>query len=227
MFVSRLCADIGDMGRRLAAELYEFITESCKDLGRLSFVCHSLGGIITRSALTESIMEPFLPKLYSYTSLATPHCGYLFSENSMLNTGIWFLQRWTKSQCLSQLSLSDAEDMHDCFLYKLAKKPSLTHFKHVFLLASQQDKYAPFHSARIEVHPQALVDRKKGAVFHGMVSSLLGLLSPDVQLRRCDMWYKPTKRSLDSFIGRTAHINFLTHSNYMILMNQLYPELFT
>jgi hypothetical protein len=222
-----LSSDIQDMGRRLAVELSAYLVESCKDLGRLSFVCHSLGGLIVRSALSEPELLPYLSKLYSYMSLATPHCGYLFSENSMLNTGIWFLQRWNKSTCLSQLSLSDADEPQNCFLYQLAKKPTLQHFKHVFLLASQQDKYAPFYSARIEIHPLALTDRKKGAVYHNMVSSILGSLThPDVHLRRFDMWYKPPKRSIDSFIGRTAHINFLTHTNYMILLLQLYAELF-
>lgn len=80
--------DIAEMGVRLANEVNDFIQDNCSDsLGRLSFVAHSLGGIITRAALTAPAMEPYLCKCYTYMSLATPHCGYMFSANSLFNTG--------------------------------------------------------------------------------------------------------------------------------------------
>ena len=215
------------MGHRLAVELDGYLSDECKDLGRLSFVCHSLGGVITRAALGDPALSPYLSKLHAYVSLATPHCGYLLGDSSMLSTGIWFLKRWNKSVCLSQLSLSDAAEPADCFLFRLAKQPALTHFRHVYLVASQQDKYAPFHSARVEIHPGAIADRKRGSVFHGMVGALLGTLtSPDLDLRRFDIWFQPKKKNLDSFIGRTAHINFLTDSNYMMLLFMMHTQLF-
>lgn len=45
--------NIEDMGKRLASEVRKFLREFCPDneLGRLSFVCHSLGGLIGRSCL--------------------------------------------------------------------------------------------------------------------------------------------------------------------------------
>lgn len=220
--------DIGEMGARLATELDGHLAMECRELGRLSFVCHSLGGVIARAALAEPVMAPYLSKLYSYVSLATPHCGYLLSDNSMLTTGIWFLKKWTKSACLSQLSLTDSEDASECFLSQLAKKPSLALFTHVYLLAAQADKYAPFHSARIEIHPAAIADRKKGALFHNMVGALLGQLTdPRIDLRRFDVWFLAKKKNIDSFIGRTAHINFLTETNYMQLFFMQNAHLFT
>lgn len=55
-------------------------------------------------------------------SLATPHCGYLYSNNTILDTGIWVLKKWNKSTCLSQLSLTDTLDQRDGFVYKLSGK---------------------------------------------------------------------------------------------------------
>jgi hypothetical protein len=138
--------DIGDMGKRLAAELDTYIAQECRELGRLSFICHSLGGVITRSALGEPLLAPYLSKVHAYISLATPHCGYLLSDNSMLSTGIWFLKKWNKSACLSQLSLTDAQDPNECFLVKLAKAPALSHFAHVYFVAAQADKSVQNHN---------------------------------------------------------------------------------
>ena len=68
--------------------------------------------------------------------------------------------------CLSQLSLTDTTDPRESFLFQLSQKKGLEYFEHVFLLASQQDKYAPFHSARIENHKDVHTDKKRGAVLY-------------------------------------------------------------
>jgi hypothetical protein len=87
-----------------------------------SFVCHSLGGVVVRSALTEAVMAPFLNHCYTLVTLATPHCGYLYGDNSLLTTGIWILKKWSKSVCLSQLSLTDNSDPNQCFMMNLSKQ---------------------------------------------------------------------------------------------------------
>lgn len=47
--------DIEEMGDKLSTEVINFITENCPEntLGRLSFVGHSLGGLIIRACLTK------------------------------------------------------------------------------------------------------------------------------------------------------------------------------
>ena len=42
---------------------------------RLSFICHSLGGLIVRKALEDPEMAPLLPKLHMFLSMACPHLG--------------------------------------------------------------------------------------------------------------------------------------------------------
>ena len=73
-------------------------------------------------------------------------------------TGLWLMQRWKKSGSLQQLSLKDAEDPRNSFLYRLARTSELHHFRYVILSASAQDRYVPLHSARIEMCRAAVKD---------------------------------------------------------------------
>lgn len=157
--------DIREMGVRLSEEIHRFVGSnfnSPDDVGRMSFIAHSLGGVILRSALTTEVMTPYLSKLYTFFSLGSPHCGYLYSTNPLVNTGIWFLRKWTSSVCLHQLSLDDNPDPRETFIYKLSQKPGLQYFTNVLLLSSPADKYAPYHSARVELHQAAEKDKKTG-----------------------------------------------------------------
>lgn len=75
------------MGERLAAEIDAFIMDNCrKSLGRISFVAHSLGGIIVRTALAHDLMKPYLGKLYT---MVWPTCLLLhvLLEDSLVRTG--------------------------------------------------------------------------------------------------------------------------------------------
>lgn len=224
--------DIGAMGARLAREVVSFITEQCpQGLGRLSFVAHSLGGIIVRSALTHELMAGFLRHCYTFVTLATPHCGSIYTDSVLHSTGLWFLKKWNKSTSLSQLSMSDASDPSSCFLARLSQQKGLEHFANVFLVASQQDKYVPFASARLELCKEAIQDKKKGAVYQSMLQNLLRPLAsaPNLELRRFDVSFVANRRrasQLDAFIGRAAHIFFLDDQLYMKMLLTVYRDYF-
>lgn len=68
------------------------------------------------------------------------------------------MQKVKKSGTLLQLSLKDAADIRQTFLYQLAQKCHLSYFKHVLLFGSSQDRYVPPHSARIELCKAAIKD---------------------------------------------------------------------
>lgn len=68
------------------------------------------------------------------------------------------MQRWKKSGSLQQLSLKDADDPRNSFLYRLARSSELHRFRYVILSASAQDRYVPLHSARIEMCRAAMKD---------------------------------------------------------------------
>jgi len=72
--------------------------------------------------------------------------------------GLWFMQKVKKSGTLLQLSLKDAVDIRQTFLYQLAQNCHLSYFKHILLFGSSQDRYVPPHSARIELCKAAIKD---------------------------------------------------------------------
>ena len=228
--------DIAAMGARLAHEVAALVTEHCADtIGRLSFVGHSLGGIIVRSALLHPVLSPLLPYCHTYLSFASPHLGYLYAESPFLSTGMWLLRKWNKSTCLSQLSLTDSSTLDDTFLYRLSEDNPLAvagggtgvagglrWFEHVFLFGSQQDRYVPFHSTRVELCKEAVQDVSvRGRVYERMVGNALRGME-GVSVKRFDVNFVSRRKSLDTLIGRAAHIYFLDNIGYMMLLVSVY-----
>jgi hypothetical protein len=66
-------------------------------------------------------MEPFLNYLYTYVSISGPHLGYLYSSNSLFNSGLWLLKKLKGTQCIHQLTFTDNPDLQNTFFYKLCK----------------------------------------------------------------------------------------------------------
>ena len=68
------------------------------------------------------------------------------------------MQKLKKSGSLLQLSMKDAVDVRQTFLYRLAMRSQLHRFRHVLLTGSSQDKYVPIHSSRIDLCKAAIRD---------------------------------------------------------------------
>lgn len=79
------------MGKNLATEVQEFIDMYCpaSSLGRLSFIAHSMGGIITRAALPH--LEKYKKQFYTLMTLSSPHLGYMYNTSKLIGAGMWFL----------------------------------------------------------------------------------------------------------------------------------------
>merc|ERR1711977_235005 len=139
--------DMTEMGIRLAQEVVNYICDWCPGsaLGRLSFVAHSIGGVIVRAALP--LLQEYASKMYTFLTFSSPHLGYSKTSMSLFNTGFWLLKKWRKSTCLEQLSLTDNSDVRETFMFKLSKTRGLEFFRNVVLVSSYQDQYAPFESA--------------------------------------------------------------------------------
>ena len=81
---------IENSGKRLAIELNNFFkTVEFGPGTRISFVGHSMGGIIIRSAL--SYIKNLDMYLYSYMSFSSPHLGYLYEPSALVQAGLWIL----------------------------------------------------------------------------------------------------------------------------------------
>ncbi|EDV23463.1 uncharacterized protein TRIADDRAFT_58113 [Trichoplax adhaerens] len=198
------------MTENLIAEISSFIKREYIEPTRISFIGHSLGTLLVRSALGHSHMAQYLDKLYTFVSLSGPHLGTLYHPSTIVNTGMWFMQRWKKSTSLLQLSLSDHSDPRKTFLYQLNKSAGLTHFKNILLVSSEQDRYVSYHSARIEHCKLSIKDNSdQGAVYTEMLESLLEpLKKSNTNVIRYNIFHN-CESSLNSFIGRAAHIAML------------------
>ena len=51
----------------------------------MSFIGHSLGGLIIRSALEH--LEKFSPKMHLYMTLSSPHLGYMYNSSKIIDAG--------------------------------------------------------------------------------------------------------------------------------------------
>uniref|UniRef100_A0A8D3C2J2 Family with sequence similarity 135 member A n=1 Tax=Scophthalmus maximus TaxID=52904 RepID=A0A8D3C2J2_SCOMX len=203
-------ADFESMTDRLLDEIIQYIQIYNLTVSKISFVGHSLGNLIVRSVLSRPRFKCYLSRLHTFLSLSGPHLGTLYNSSALVNTGLWFMQKWKKSGSLLQLTCRDHSDPRQTFLYKLSKKSGLQFFKNVVLVGSLQDRYVPYHSARIEMCKTALKDKQTGPVYAEMIENLLlpVLQSKDCNLVRFDVIHA-LPNTANSLIGRAAHIAVL------------------
>lgn len=203
-------ADFDSMTDRLLDEIIQYIQIYSLTVSKISFIGHSLGNLIIRSVLTRPRFRYYLNKLHTFLSLSGPHLGTLYNSSALVNTGLWFMQKWKKSGSLLQLTCRDHSDPRQTFLYKLSNKAGLHYFRNVVLVGSLQDRYVPYHSARIEMCKTALKDKQSGQIYSEMIHNLLRpvLQSKDCNLVRYNV-INALPNTADSLIGRAAHIAVL------------------
>jgi hypothetical protein len=193
--------DIQNMGIRLSMEVRDFISKHSSSffvINRISFVCHSLGGLIVRSALPH-LME-FKDRFHWFLSLSTPHAGV---ANKLLESGIIFLNLFKKSEVLHQLLLKDTQDVNQTFLFTLSEAPGLGWFKRITFVGSHQDQYAPLSSAILSTEaadesiPRMIFDRLSTGIHEN-------------RFVRMNVHFEiPRSSPIDNMLGRAAHIKFL------------------
>ncbi|KAK9305936.1 hypothetical protein QLX08_003181 [Tetragonisca angustula] len=204
-------SDFDTMTDRLVAEILHHIETSGLNPTKVSFIGHSLGTIIIRSALTRPQLRPLLPRLHTFLSLSGPHLGTLYNTSGLVNAGMWFMQKLKKSGSLLQLAMKDAPDVRRSFMFRLSQKSNLEKFKHVLLCGSAQDRYVPLHSARIELCKAAVRDSTdQGAAYREMVHNILYpvMSTSGVSLVRYDV-HHALPATANALIGRAAHIAVL------------------
>lgn len=103
-----------------------------------------------------------------------PHLGTIYMTNNLVNIGLWFMQKWKKSNSILQLTLKDDVDPYKTFIYNLSKDSKLNLFKYVLLFGSSQDHYVPIHSAHIRDCNQSTQDLSlTGQVYRDMINNIL------------------------------------------------------
>ena len=82
-------ADFEVMTDRLVTEIMYHIEMFSLNPTRVSFIGHSLGNLIIRSALARQEMATLLPKLHTFLSLSGPHLGTLYNSSGLVNMGMY------------------------------------------------------------------------------------------------------------------------------------------
>ncbi|KNC47934.1 uncharacterized protein AMSG_04169 [Thecamonas trahens ATCC 50062] len=214
-----LC-DIDEMAERLAHEIWLFVRSERLRIGALSFVGHSLGTIIVRAALSKRELCEFLPRLHAFVSLSGPHCGTMFGSSTLVGSAMWLLKKWKRSTCLAQLSLTDADTLEETFMYKLAHDANFGLFSVVLLVSSPQDRYVPYASSRMELSPEALYSKEKGSAYLAILDALFTVLASTTVIRT-DVMFDVDSLSLDSMVGRAAHILMLDSTPFLAMFATL------
>lgn len=215
------------MGWRLAEEVKACVLSVCgaaTQLNRLSFIAHSAGGLIVRCAIPH--LGPLTDKLHTFFSLSTPHLGYVGSTTALLEGGLWLLRRLRGSRFLDEVTLADRSRPDGPLLRKLADSPGLEWFQKVVLVSSKQDKYVPLESARIEA-PCRLgqYDPALQEMLEQMVQNVVHPLDPE-KVMRIDVDFAMPDTTLDTVIGRAAHIQFIDNPIFLQMVTRTYRFLF-
>ena len=204
--------DFNRMTDRLVEEILEFVNDMPTPPSKVSFVGHSLGNIIIRSLVTRPELAGLQPKLHLFLSICGPHLGTRY-QNGIVSMGMWAVRKWYNSKSLLQLSLKDAPNARDSFLYHLSEAPSFEYFRHVVLLSSPQDKYVPYHSALIAASTQD-GSLQSTLSLEMMQNILMPLREGKVNLVRISVDHS-LPASANSVIGRAAHIAMLDNDLFI------------
>ena len=204
--------DFNLMTDRLVEEIMEFVNDMPTPPSKVSFIGHSLGNIIIRSLVTRPELAGLQQKFHLFLSICGPHLGTRY-QNGIVSMGMWAVRKWYNSKSLLQLSLKDAPNPRDSFLYHLSEAPSFEYFRHVVLLSSPQDKYVPYHSALIAASTQD-GSLQSSLSLEMMQNILTPLREGKVNLVRISVDHS-LPASANSVIGRAAHIAMLDNDLFI------------
>jgi hypothetical protein len=120
--------------------------------------------------------------------------------------------------------MKDSSKIEQTLLYQLSAHAGLQWFQHVALFSSADDNYSPIESSRIELSEKAVGGSEKGCYFVEMAGRLLANIKPE-RLMRVNVDFV-LAASLDHFVGRKAHIEFLNNHQFLTTFTENFPQLF-
>lgn len=94
------------MGRKLSIDIAHYIMQN--NFGehfQLSFIGHSLGGLVIRAALPR--LESYKYNMKSLITLSTPHLGYFYHNSALNKAGMWAISKLSNNHALNNLLMVD------------------------------------------------------------------------------------------------------------------------
>lgn len=64
-----------------------------------------MGGVIIRTALPK--LEKYKECFHSFISLSSPHLGYAYSNSTLIDAGLWFINNVNECMSILQLTMAD------------------------------------------------------------------------------------------------------------------------
>ena len=143
--------DIESESQKLYEEIEEFMIKKNIKFTYISFVCHSMGGLIARSLIAKTEFIKYWSVLHSFISLSVPHVGMRLKNPffSLCFKSFLKISSRKKKTSLDQLAVQDESDIKNCYIYRLSEKKNLELFKYVHLISVTQDGYVPQYSSLI------------------------------------------------------------------------------
>ena len=211
-------------GQKVAYEIIETLERDYDDLdeiGKISFVWHSLGGLIARAAFPH--LQEFHCKFYSYWSLGSPHLG-IHNAQAHITIGAIFTEIFSLGNWITELRLADSYSIERTNLYNLSESKGFEHFEHIYFIASAQDTYSPYYSSRVQIFKDDL-ELPNANMLINMNQNILNQCKNGVT--RVDVNFNIQKNDFESLIGKTAHIMLLEYQPFLsVLVNRYRSTIF-
>ena len=135
------------------------------------------------------------------------------------------MKKWKGSTALSQIKLQDNKTISKTALFKLSKEIGFEWFKHISFMSSIQDTYTTPESARVQISNKIIKDKKFGSSYIEMVSNMLSQVTCQ-SILRVNVDFEIKDGSLGSYIGRTAHVQFIENRKLINIIVHRYPQFF-
>ena len=200
------------MAINLAEEVKDFMFKESnkRNVNKISFIGHSLGGLIIRAALP--LLKEYRNKMKTYISLSSPHLGCTINNSFLVNIGMKIIKNVKNSTVLKELDLSDHKDYRECTLYKLSRMDGLNWFKNIIFASSKQDGYVNYESARVQMSEALEHSGKNGKICIEMIKNIFKRI-PIVTITRLSVDIRSKEKSIGWLTGKRPHIEFLESHN--------------
>jgi hypothetical protein len=217
---------IAILGFNLANEVKDFVfSQGFIGLKKVSFIGHSLGGLIVRAALPY--LDQLSPKMDSFISLGSPHLGIANNDSLLIKTGLAMIQKFTPNQLLKQLDFSDEKSIEDTQLFKLSQLPGLEMFKTIVLVSSTDDCYCNHFSSLIFLSEECTKTFRVGPYLNQMAENINRRIK-NASVMKINIEMTFDQKNFDWLIGRSAHVMLIDSpevvKRLLVRLNHLFEE---
>uniref|UniRef100_A0A1I7UY16 DUF676 domain-containing protein n=1 Tax=Caenorhabditis tropicalis TaxID=1561998 RepID=A0A1I7UY16_9PELO len=218
---SQTWADITTMAHNLLSEVREYVEEARADIQRISFMAHSLGGVIVRCAVglaPELEMQWMVDRCYTLMTINSPHLGLAYVQKH-IHWGVQFVKWWKKSRSMEQLSFRDSVDFASSFVYRTSLNSACGKFKHIILVGTPHDQLVPYMSSLLVPSKVSNDDNSQfGEAYREMMSACLNSIRNSEKsetLVRYTTFHQLGSTNAQKITGRAAHVIALEDSIFI------------